>query len=301
MCNAFMVFEALNRLGSKADRVLLYPDDWQGDREDPHDRSSQLLARAKASYGVKLKPVQLLGPDGVAYPGTLQTPSGYETSITKLRVFEMDEYDRVVHFDSDVLLQQHMDELFFLPSTPIAMPRTYWQATPWADWRLSSVLMVVEPNVGETKHMYERLQAWRFQPDREVSLHYDDDLLNERFGASALVLPHRPYVLQSSEFRHVSHDAWFGSWSAPVSATGKWDPFAAIKEAKLIHFNDWPLPKPWIMWPIEGLAEIQPSCGDSRYTGTCDDREAWKSLYDDFRRRRKDICRILSVPAPQSW
>lgn len=25
MCNAFMVFEALHRLGSKADRVLLYP------------------------------------------------------------------------------------------------------------------------------------------------------------------------------------------------------------------------------------------------------------------------------------
>lgn len=25
MCNAFMVFEALHRLGSKADRVLLFP------------------------------------------------------------------------------------------------------------------------------------------------------------------------------------------------------------------------------------------------------------------------------------
>lgn len=122
MCNAFMVFEALHRLGSKADRVLLYPNEWAEEQMDVEDRSSQLLSRAKGFYGVKLKPVQLLGTDGAASPGTLQQPSGYEASMTKLRVFELDEYDRVIYFDNDVLLQQHMDELFMLPKTPMAMP-----------------------------------------------------------------------------------------------------------------------------------------------------------------------------------
>ena len=299
MCNAFMVFEALKRLGSKADRVLLYPAEWSADREDSDDRNSQLLMRAQRSYGVKLKPTQLLGPDGPVDPGTLSTSSGFDTSITKLRAFELDNYIRVMHFDSDVLVQQHLDELFLLPSTPVAMPRAYWSDKPRDQWPLSSLLMLVIPDPAETKNMFETLQSWRLEPDREVSQHYDNDLLNDRFGSSAMVLPHRPYILQTNEFRQHDHSAWLGSFNGPPSLP-EWDPFKAAKEAKLVHFDDWPLPKPWIMWPIDGLAEMQPDCGGS-HTGTCADREVWKGLYDDFRRRRKDLCRILSVPAPQSW
>ena len=299
MCNAFMVFEALKRLGSKADRVLLYPGDWNAERDDPNDRNAQLLVRAKKAYGVKLKPTQLLGPDGPVEAGTLTDPSGYDASITKLRVFELDEYERVIHFDSDVTVQRHLDELFFLPSAPMAMPRAYWSDRPRDQWPLSSVLMLVQPRASETKKMWDTLQEWRLQPERPVTGHYDDELFNDRFGSSALVLPHNPYVLQTNEFRKHDHSAWLGSFSGPPTLP-EWDPFRAVKEAKLVHFSDWPLPKPWVMWPSAGLAEIQPDCNGGR-TGTCADREVWKNLYDDFRHRRKDICRILSIPAPQNW
>ena len=294
-----MVFEALNRLGSKADRVLLYPREWNAERADPEDRNSQLLIRAKGKYGVKLKPTQLLGLDGPEEPGPLDKPSGYETSITKLRVFELDNYERVLIFDTDVTVQQHLDDLFNLPNTPAAMPRAYWSDRPRDQWPLSSVMMLLEPNAAETKNLWETLQKWRLQPDRDESQHYDEELLNDRFGASALVLPHRPYILQTNEFRKSNHSAWLGSFSGPPSLP-RWDPFRAVKEAKLIHFSDWPLPKPWIMWPPEGLVEMQPDCGGA-HTGTCGDREVWKDLYDDFRRRRKDLCRVLSVPAPANW
>ena len=296
MCNAFMVFEALKRLGSKADRVLLYPEEWSVD-DDPSSRDSELLFRAEEMYDVKLKPTQLLGPDGPLEAGTLERPSGYETSITKLRLFEMDDYERILYFDNDVILQQHMDELFILPSTPMTMPRAYWLDRPWTEWPLSSVLMVIEPEPAETKYMWDRLQEWRLDADREVSKHYDDQLVNDRFGSSALVLPHRPYVLQTSVFRSEDSQrrAYMGTFNAPETDYEKWDPFEAVKEAKLIHFNDWPLPKPWIMWPSEGLHQIQPACG-GKHEDTCDDREVWKGLYEDFRQRRKDLCKILSVP-----
>ncbi|KAK5168943.1 uncharacterized protein LTR77_006252 [Saxophila tyrrhenica] len=299
LCNALMIFDSLKRLGSKADRALLYPEEWDRGSDDPEDRTTLLLKQAKRSYGAKMKPVQLLSIDGPAEPGTLKSPSDYGTSITKFRLFELEEYDRVIYFDGDSILQQHMDELFQLPPTTMAMPRAYWSDQPRDRWPLASTLMVLSPNVAETKHIYETLQWWRLQPDRDDSRHYDSDLLNDRFGSSALVLPHRPYLLQTMEFRWDDHAAYLGSYGAPASAI-KWDPHVALEEAKLIHFSDWPLPKPWIMWPRDGLTEIQPSCGGS-HVASCDEREIWKGLYEKFRLKRRDVCRILSVPAPQDW
>lgn len=299
MCNAFMVFETLHRLGSKADRVLMYPEEWDAQDDDPGDRSEQLLVRAKRQFKVKLKPVQLLGVDGPVSPPTRKkSTSGWDASITKIRAFELEEYERVLHLDTDITLLQHMDELFSLPSTPMAMPRAYWSDVPPGEWPLSSLLMLLQPNAAETKHMYDLLQQWRLNPDRGESTKYDMELLNERFGASALVLPHRPYALLSAEFRNHDHSAYMGTFNAPES-TPKWDPFRAVKEAKLVHFSDWPLPKPWIMWPKDGLMEIQPDCGGTY--GTCAEREVWKSLYDEFRQRRKQHCKLLSVPAPINW
>lgn len=301
MCNAYMVFEALNRLGSKAERVLLYPEQWNAENDDENDRNSQLLIRAKANFGVKLKPTQLLGLDGVASPGTLQTPSTWETSITKLRIFELEQYDRILYFDNDVLLQQHLDELFLLPSTPVAMPRRYWSDLPHWDWPLSGTLMLVEPNAAETKLLWDRLQEWRLSPDRADCQTWDDDLLDDRFRSSALVLPHRPYLLQTSEFRQKDHDGYMGTFGGPPDQKS-WDPHLEFTKAKLIHFNDWPLPKPWQMWPSEGLDEMQPDCSGSHEDDTCAEREVWLRLYEQFRQRRKDVCRILSVPAPhEDW
>ena len=33
----------------------------------------------------------------------------------------------------------------------------------------------------------------------------------------------------------------------------------------------------------------------------CDNKKVWTNLYDDFRRRRKDVCALLSAPAPEWW
>lgn len=299
LCNAYMVFESLQRLGSKAQRVLLYPEEWNEQRWGDNDRSSQLLARAQANYEVRLKPIQLLALDGPGEPGTLENPSTWQTSTTKLRIFELEEFDRVLYFDSDVLLKHHMDELFSLPSAPVAMPRRYWADMDRWDWPLSGTLMLVEPNAAETKQLWERLQQWRLVPERANDQTYDDDLLDDRFRASALVLPHRPYVLQTAEFRQKTHDGYMGTFGQPPDQL-KWDARREAENAKLIHFNDWPLPKPWRMWPIDGLVEIQPDCDGNRES-SCAERQMWKGFYDEFRQRRKDMCRILSVPAPQNW
>lgn len=298
LCNAHMVFEALHRYGSKAERLIHYPIQWDTVVHSDVDRSSELLVEMQRKYGVKLIPVDLIGADGPVWPGTLSSEASWDASITKLIAFQLTTFERVLHLDGDITLLQHLDELFLLPKTPVAMPRAYWADVPPPTWEggraypLTSMLVLLQPNQKEFKYMMDTLHSWRMSPEFDTHKKYDMDLLNHRFGSSAMVLPHRPYALLSSEFRREDHSTYLGQ----PHSVAKWDAVAVLKEAKLVHFSDWPLPKPWVMWPTEGVVEMQPKCSGVE---DCEERKIWKSLYDDFRRRRKDICKILSVPAPQ--
>ncbi|KAL6707334.1 hypothetical protein ACN47E_004113 [Coniothyrium glycines] len=281
-----MHLDALERLGSKADRVLFYPAQWDTRIDDAKDRNSQLLVLAREKYKAKLQPVDLLTAQG--HTNEKGFTGSQDTEVTKLMAFSLTYYDRVISLDGDSTLLQSIDELFSLPQTPIAMSRAYWAGS--RPWPLSPGLMVIKPSLKE----FEKFK-WRiFQggDDMLVSTHrFDVELVNERFEDSALVLPHRPYALLTGEFRRHNHSPYLGD------DNGTWDAEEIIKEAKLVHFNDWPLPPPWVMWPQKGLEEVQPKCGGS-HVGSCAERRIWKHLYDDFRRRRADVCKLLSIPAP---
>lgn len=110
------------------------------------------------------------------------------------------------------------------------------------------------------------------------------EVLNDHYGDSAMVLPHRQYGLISGEFRTKNH------WKFLGNDHEVWNPDTVLAEAKFVHFSDWPLPKPWTMWSPEQLATLQPACDKNPGTpeeSGCRDREVWKQLYDDFRRKRK--------------
>jgi hypothetical protein len=65
LCHAVLLADALARLGSKADRVLFYPEYWDTEVTDSKDRDSQLLVMARDKYKVKLHPIKLLTVGGV--------------------------------------------------------------------------------------------------------------------------------------------------------------------------------------------------------------------------------------------
>lgn len=64
LCHAVLLADALSRLGSKADRVLFYPEYWDTVVSDSKDRDSQLLVLARDKYKVKLQPIKLLRVEG---------------------------------------------------------------------------------------------------------------------------------------------------------------------------------------------------------------------------------------------
>jgi hypothetical protein len=177
--------------------------------------------------------------------------------------------------------RQHMDELFLLPTAPVAMPRTYWLE----QFFLSSQLIVIEPS----EDGWQRVQS---AMEHHEGHDYDMDILNKVFGASSLVIPHRRYDLLTGEFRHQidQHEAYLGS-------TDLWNARDAVKEAKFVHFvhfSDWPLPKPWLNATEEQVTRQQPSCRSiSEGELDCTDRDVWLELRKDFSERRL-VCHALS-------
>lgn len=94
LCNSVMIFEALERLESKASRVMMYPQGWTADSDTKEGR---LLAKARDDYRVALKPIEV------------QHFSGDQTwadSFTKLLAFNQTDYRRVLSLDSDATVLQ---------------------------------------------------------------------------------------------------------------------------------------------------------------------------------------------------
>ncbi|OJZ91381.1 glycosyltransferase family 8 protein [Aspergillus luchuensis CBS 106.47] len=271
LCNSVMIFEALHRLGSKADLVLMYPSHFLVSEEDDSPEA-RLLRFARDKYAVKLKPMEVIYKGG-----------GGETwsrSYTKLLTFNQTEYDRVIHLDSDATLLQTMDELFLLPSAPVAMPLAYWFHQE--DKVFTSALMLIEPSTAEFSRLTNEI--WE-----GVSGGYDMDIVNRLYGDTALIIPHRPYMLLTGEFRSKDHEAYLGN------ADETWDADRVLEAAKYLHFSDWPVPKPWITATQHVLEETQPPCEVQLATGQQDDchaRQLWLGMYEEFRSRRQNICGV---------
>ncbi|KAI9157952.1 Glucose N-acetyltransferase 1 [Paramyrothecium foliicola] len=270
LCNSVMFFEALHRLSSRADRVMMYPAQMLDADHHPSE-DAHLLYKARDEYNVKLVPIIVQHRDG--------QDSTWADSFTKLLAFNQTQYSRVLSIDSDSMLLQNMDELFLIPSVPVAMPRAYWL---WPEKEiLSSQVILIEPSNVEFKRIMQHIHS-------ASGSVFDMEIVNDLYRTSALVLPHRPYDMLSGEFRGDSHTAYLGS------DVERWDPVAAYSEAKLIHFSDWPMPKPWLPISEEDIATSQPACKASRDgKEDCTARIIWNSFYTDFNKKRQGIVNLL--------
>lgn len=91
LCNSLMIFESLKRLGSKAERLMMHPNDWSIDFSSTTSES-RLLRKARDEYDAKLVPIEVQRRSGDATWGD---------SFTKLLAFNQTQYKRVLSLDSD--------------------------------------------------------------------------------------------------------------------------------------------------------------------------------------------------------
>ncbi|THY97619.1 nucleotide-diphospho-sugar transferase [Aureobasidium pullulans] len=269
LCNSLMMFESLHRLGSKADRVLLYPQDWEL-YPKPKTWESMFLRQAQDDYKVHIVPVR---------PQHSESGEGtWAESFTKLLAFKQTQYDRVLSLDSDATILKPLDELFFLPDHPVAAPHAYW--LPDVD-TISSAILLIKPSMDEFKRvmksMYSRSSSDEF---------YDMEVINDLYAGDAMILPNEHWVV-SGEFRRKSHHGYLDEGET-------WDPQRVLNETKLVHFSDWPRPKPWFPASEEILLKTMPACDTMPGSAhkDCRNRDAWNWLYSDFQERRERVCGV---------
>ena len=80
LCNSLMLFEILDRLGCRAERLMMYPDHWipgvDGQAAQGQDsQESHLLAMARDSFGVKLDPIKVVSKHGGDRTYPIKRPS----------------------------------------------------------------------------------------------------------------------------------------------------------------------------------------------------------------------------------
>ncbi|KAL2181171.1 glycosyltransferase family 8 protein [Thermothelomyces heterothallicus CBS 202.75] len=278
--NSVMLFERLQHVGSRADRVLMYPSymydpnaAWDGVVSD----NARLVMKARDEYGAQLVPIEVQHRD--------VGDKTWAESFTKLLAFNQTQYDRVLSLDSDSVVLQNMDELFLLPPCPMAMPRAYWLYPETKI--LTSSLMLLQPSAAEFARVMERVS-------HAAPSDYDMEIINYLYADSAMVLPHRIYQLLVAEYVREpdQHAAFLGN------DREEWDAVAAFNEAKYLHWSDWPLPKPWLDIPEKARLDREPKCHMRNGVESCAERDLWNGFYQDFAERRKRVCG--SVPGERS-
>lgn len=302
-------------------------------------------------YSIKLRAVMPLRG-----PGSHES-SLWHASFSKIHVFGLDDYDRIVYFDSDSMvanhnrdfLPTHMDELFALPPTvKYALPRAYWLDESQARWGtppsfdapsicdfrafspllrasdkyhdgatyFATHIMVIKPSktaFTELSQYVKNEGPWRVWGRTEIRdrTDYDMEIINrwlntqliaaDKSKASQLqvvILPHRTYGALTGELGEKHHAKYMtDARQMPyVNRDGPNDFSAAyyLREAKLIHFSDAPLPKPWSQHGRNGIephfqaliptcdAKIKTDESDSLYLPQkivdCDSASAWHKI-----------------------
>ena len=96
---------------------------------------------------------------------------------------------------------------------------------------MSSQLLLIQPSEFEFDRNVKAIES-------AGSSDYDMEIINNLYKDSAMILPHRPYDLLTGEYRSLeSHKDYMGSEEEAF------DPEKVFKEAKFLHFSDWPVPK----------------------------------------------------------
>lgn len=95
---------------------------------------------------------------------------------------------------------------------------------------MSSQMMLIQPSEFEFTRVMNAT-------DYAESDDYDMEIVNYLYKDSALIIPHRPYAVLTGEWRSKKHTEYLGN------TIERWDPVKIFKEAKYLHFSDWPIPK----------------------------------------------------------
>ena len=178
----------------------------------------------------------------------------YRHCLTKLRIFQLVQYERVVYVDADSIPLRSLNDLILLPlQGPIAAPTAYWLPQPF--W--TSALMVVRPSMENWRRIIRH-----FDRAAKTSM-YDMDILNAEFRLEIQSLRSGIFSLDS-EWEHIDRPNFFGN------------PKEAYDNVSVVHFSS--IGKPW-SYSTRRVSRYRPSA-----------HPIFLEMWDTWRSTRKEIC-----------
>ncbi|CZS93135.1 related to glucose N-acetyltransferase 1-A [Rhynchosporium graminicola] len=260
--------------------MLVYPSNWSPDEmeTDPAlkntlTRKAHLLREARDKYYADLYPIDALNEDD-------SSRAIWTDPYIKLLAFNLTQFSRVLVLDSASQPRGNLDAVFLIPKAVLAMPWVYWGELK--GWAFSNQVMLIIPSMSGFAKMEGEIKRSSTNPDQ-----YDLSIVEKLYKSHTLKLPQRPFHLTTGEFRRQDHSKYLGSGSAQ-----KWDPEVALQNSKMLHFSDWPIPRPWDGAAQTMLNRYMPKCLKSEWFGAtnCKDRMLWMQLYAEYAAKRKGFC-----------
>ena len=101
----------------------------------------------------------------------------WNNTISKLLIFDLTQYDKIVYLDSDMIVLRNLDDLFEKPHMSAVVADVLMPGhEAWV--QLSSGLMVIEPEAG----LSFTIMAQAKDVDSKKYLYSDQDILQEHFA-----------------------------------------------------------------------------------------------------------------------
>ncbi|KAI4170264.1 MAG: hypothetical protein LQ348_007137 [Seirophora lacunosa] len=261
VCNALMLFAVLEEHESMAQRVIMYPKEWDQKVDgqspvDPHiDTSKRLLREAATRYRVMLQPVEPM----------LKLVGG-ESIFPLVGLLSLSAYNRLVYLPPSglVLDTSGLDHLFTLPMETNMLGISAGSED--------------ESNTPSVVLLSPSKEAFQTSLESLPSKGYDEDRFLSKISLLADLPEDQVHVVaKTSSLRH-QDDAFD---AADFSDTTSY-----------VHISDAGMLGPEYDSSREAIASARPR--------KLQPKKAWHDMYEKYRQSRMDVCGLDLEPAPRS-
>lgn len=192
----------------------------------------------------------------------------YRDQFTKLRLWQLTMYTKVIYFDADVVLLRSIDELFDLPTWAVPMDAT----SP----RYGAGMMLMQPSLERFDDMIQKIQKTKTSMELPDLLFLTDYInnLQKTDNRNVINLISRWYQVYQEEFRP-RHKTYLTHGEESIT----------IYDHRIhaIHYAG--ADKPWTMFPQKFLRYAPSFCAEENlHPFPNDPHFVWYSMYSKMRR-----------------
>ncbi|KAL8963626.1 MAG: hypothetical protein Q9183_004987, partial [Haloplaca sp. 2 TL-2023] len=259
VCNALMLFAVLEEQESMAQRVLLYPNEWDAKASgqkslDPRlETSRRLLREAAKRYRVMLQPVEPM------------VKIGGESVFPLAGLLSLSAYSRVIYLPPSglVLDTAGLDHLFTLPMESSILGISAGSAIESA----SPSVVLLQPSKDTFQAELAALPADK----------YDEDHYLSKVRLLADLPEDQVHVVARTSGLRFEDDGF--------------DADEFLDSTSYVHIADPNMLGPEFDAPRQSIASARPDKPQSK--------KAWQDIYEKYRIRRMDVCGLDLEPAPK--